>query len=352
MAKPLDLAGKRFGNLEVIERSKNNKRGNTQWLCKCDCGKTVVVDGYGLSHGRNTTCGCAINKKGVPSAKRSDYAGVRFGKLTVIRLSEKRGANGTLYWECKCDCGSVVTVSRSNLALGHTKSCGCLRGEKNKHQEATIKKPLKQKKNRYEDLTGKRFGKLVVLGFDCRYGRRLKWKCRCDCGNEVVAYGDSLRSGKKKSCGCLVAETARKTSANRITHNMSKTRLYKLHRSMINRCKPNYHEHNNYYDKGISVCQEWERFEPFKKWAYENGYDDGLSLDRIDNNIGYSPENCRWVDMKTQENNRSNNVFISRDGVTKTMKEWSEYFGIPYGTVRARRRNGWSEDRLFEPLRK
>lgn len=338
MAKPLNLIGKRFGNLEVLERAENNKRGNTQWLCKCDCGKVVVVDGYGLAHGRNTTCGCAINKKGKISHNRKDIVGERYGRLVVTKLAEKRGKQGNLFYECQCDCGRTAIVGRTNLVSHHTESCGCLAKEK--------------KQKRLKDLTGQRFGKLVVKGFYGYIDNKPKWDCVCDCGNTIVADGKSLKQGRRKSCGCLSGICFGENRRIAHTHSMSKTRLYREYNAMKNRCRPSYHGHKNYYDKGIGVCEEWQRFEPFCEWSLSNGYCDDLTLDRIDNSKGYSPDNCRWVDMKAQENNRSNNILITRNGQTKTLKQWCEVLELPYGTVKGRYRKGWSKERLFEPLNK
>lgn len=116
---------------------------------------------------------------------------------------------------------------------------------------------------------------------------------------------------------------------------------------MKNRCyNPHYYLFKNYGGKGISVCDEWlgeHGFESFAKWAFENGYKKELSIDRIDNALGYSPQNCRWVDMKTQQNNRTNNRRITANGETHTMAEWSRISNIHYSTIQRRLKNGWRE---------
>ena len=109
----------------------------------------------------------------------------------------------------------------------------------------------------------------------------------------------------------------------------------------------------DYYDRGITICPEWVNgFKAFYDWSMSNGYRDGLTLDRIDNDKRYSPENCRWVDMKVQANNRRNNVYIKYMGETKTMKQWCDYLGVDYGLVRNRRRRGIEPPRLFDPPHK
>lgn len=306
------------------------------WLCKCDCGNDFIALGYDLAHGRTTSCGCGYQKIGKPSKRRINLVGKRYGRLTVIELDEEKTKNGTLIWKCKCDCGKIVSASGGNLKYGHTKSCGCAM--------------IEGLENRSIDLTGKRYGRLTVLRKIKKGKGNIFWECQCDCGNTVEVKGAYLRSGNTKSCGCLLEETRRKPK--RQTHRMSKTRLYREWSSMHRRCRKEYHESKNYFDKGIVVCEEWGKFEPFSEWAFSNGYSDSLTLDRIDNSKGYSPDNCRWATMKEQQNNRSNNVIIEYMGETKTLKQWCEHFGLNYGMVKRRMANGWEVPKLFEPKHK
>lgn len=344
MANALDLVGQRFGKLVVIERAENNKRGNTQWLCQCDCGNTKIALGYDLTHHRTVSCGC--NPMGKISPKRINLVGEKFGKLTVIALNEEKSKKGILVWDCQCDCGNKISVRGGNLKNGHSKSCGCL----DEHSYNFI------------DLTGKRFGRLEVISLS-KKGKQPLWLCQCDCGKQKIVNGNNLRTGKTTSCGCLVKEISKRRlqdnnfykdriNKRNKTHGMSYTRLYREWVSMKNRCNPSYHERKNYYDKGIEVCSEWMDFSVFKKWAVNNGYSENLTLDRIENSKGYSPENCRWVDMKAQENNRLNNIKITRNGKTQTLKQWCEELNLNYGMVKHRYQMGWSEERLFEPKHK
>ena len=125
---------------------------------------------------------------------------------------------------------------------------------------------------------------------------------------------------------------------------------------MIVRCTQNYHNKDAYYSRGISVCQEWNEkevgFMRFFEWAINNGYSDDLTLDRIDVNGNYSPENCRWVTMKVQQNNRRDNIMIEYNGKTQTMKQWCEELGLNYGMVRTRKQRGWEVPELFSPKKK
>lgn len=203
MAKASDLIGKRYGKLTVVSRSENNHKGNTMWLCKCDCGKEKIALGYDLTHGRTVSCGC--NNVGKIAPTRKDLTGMRFGTLTVESISEEKSIRGNLSWNCVC------------------------------------------------------------------------------------------------------------------------------------------------------VCDEWLQpggFERFREWAFENGYNDNLSLDRIDNDGSYSPDNCRWITMKEQQNNRSDNVFLEYNGEIKTMKQWSECLGMKYSLLKSRHYRGWTVPEIFsEPNR-
>ena len=152
------------------------------------------------------------------------------------------------------------------------------------------------------DLTGQRFGRLVVI---CENGRmkdgKATWLCKCDCGNEVTVVGNHLRSGHTTSCGCFKRKRA-------IKHGMAKTRLYRIWNCMLRRTGINKgadeHEKRDYIDRGITVCDEWRLFENFKDWSLGHGYSDDLEIDRIDNDKGYEPSNCRWVSHKYNMNNR------------------------------------------------
>lgn len=161
------------------------------------------------------------------------------------------------------------------------------------------------------DLTGERFGRLVVLSrAGSSSGGAAKWLCRCDCGNHAVVYGSSLVRGNSKSCSCLKNELLKK---RRTTHGQSASRLHKIWAGMKERCSnPKNNRYHRYGGRGITVCDEWRNdFAKFYEWAMANGYDENAprgqcTIDRIDNDACYSPDNCRWVDAKTQRNNQSN----------------------------------------------
>lgn len=218
------------------------------------------------------------------------------------------------------------------------------------------------------DLTGKRSGRLTVLyeaepTFDNRGFQRRRWMCQCDCGNLVVVRSDSL-NGRTKSCGCLQREAVSeygKSEAHReasTSHGDSRERIrniwYLIKYRCVNERAPAY---GNYGGRGIKLCDEWmddiDGYQAFKEWAYANGYADDLSIDRIDNDGDYCPENCRWVDAFVQGNNKRDNHLLTHNGETHTIAEWSRITGIDRRNLYHRAYLGWDEERIFsQPYRK
>ena len=193
------------------------------------------------------------------------------------------------------------------------------------------------------DLTGNKYNLLTVLGYSHTENGNAVWRCKCECGNETFVRGANLKSNAVKSCGCLLHKEHN-------THHLSQTRLYKIYASMKSRCydaKMPYYE--NYGGRGITVCEEWRKdFLQFYKWAKENGYQDGLTIDRIDNNKGYAPDNCRWATSKEQARNRRSCVLITHNGKTQTLVEWCEELNLKYKRVHDRMYSkGWSFERAI-----
>ncbi len=193
------------------------------------------------------------------------------------------------------------------------------------------------------EMIGKKFGRLTVLDDTGeRKSGCIVYKCLCECGNVKNINGKLLRSGETKSCGCLNYD-------NHFKHGKRHTRLYNIFSKMKTRCYKTYDTHyKDYGGRGIKICDEWlNDFMSFYNWAYENGYNDTLTIDRIDNNKGYSPDNCRWVDMKTQNNNTRNNAYYTYNGKTRTLKQWAEEYNLNYAKMKNRRRLGWNIENIL-----
>lgn len=282
---------------------------------------------------------------GIPSNFK-DLTGQRFGRLTVVCRAENKC--GKTNWHCKCDCGNEKDVLSINLTRGLTRSCGCFHNE-----DLSARRTV--------DLTGQRFGRLTVLERSKNQKKKgTVWTCKCECGSLVDVSAGHLKDGHTKSCGCLVKEKAsyRISHASRnVKHGMTNTRIYRIYHKMYLRCyskdNPAYH---NYGGRGITICQEWlgeHGFENFADWSMKNGYADNLSIDRKDNEKGYSPDNCRWATAKEQANNTRSTVFLTYKGETKSASEWSEITGIRQDTLTYRKRHGWTDEECIEiPLNK
>ncbi len=197
------------------------------------------------------------------------------------------------------------------------------------------------------DLTGQRFGRLCVQerqGSDA--WKSALWCCKCDCGNECIVSSHNLRTGHTQSCGCLQRERAAKANT---THGHRHTRLYGIWNSMVARChRKNTKAYPDYGGRGITVCDEWKRdFQAFYDWAMANGYNDTLSIDRKDNDKGYSPDNCRWATTEIQANNKRSNISVEYNGESHTLAEWSKILGIKDATLRKRLNDGWGIEEAF-----
>lgn len=205
---------------------------------------------------------------------------------------------------------------------------------------------------------GDRYGMLTVkeyAGID-KWNNRA-WLCKCDCGREKILSSHALTKRGVKSCGCYRSLKMKKANPMR-THGGSYSRLYQVWKDIISRCECKTDKRFHLYGgRGISVCHEWHDFRLFRDWADSSGYDENAvrgecTIDRVDNGKDYCPENCRWVDMKTQSNNKRNNHKITIDGETHTISEWSDISGIKYGTISERLRRGFSErDAVWKEVR-
>jgi hypothetical protein len=197
------------------------------------------------------------------------------------------------------------------------------------------------------DIVGRRFNRLVVTaraGIDDH--ERAMWRCVCDCGTERIVGGFRLRSGHTKSCGCLRDDKVR---ARVTTHGKSRTKTHNSWVGMLQRCRyPKHSQFARYGGRGILLCDRWLKFENFLADMGERPV--GTSLDRIDSNGNYEPGNCRWATGVEQASNRSSNVYIERNGVSKTIKQWCDELGIKPDVIYGRLRWGKPKDKVFDGL--
>lgn len=205
-----------------------------------------------------------------------------------------------------------------------------------------------------EDLTGRKFNYLSVLGFSYKKDGNYYWSCRCVCGHVIDVSRRSLIRGRK-SCGCMnnTAHIGGNYHGGVPTHGMSRSRFYKIYHKMMERCYGTIV--NSYSVHGIEVCARWvQSFSNFKEDMYES-YNHHVSiygasnttLDRIDVEGNYEPSNCRWATIKEQANNKSNNVIIEFDGKKMTLAEWADFLGWNYSTLANRHRRNWDVERML-----
>lgn len=209
---------------------------------------------------------------------------------------------------------------------------------------------------------GKRYGRLVVVSraedMVLSSGRKITmWNCICDCGNTCSIATTSLGSGLTKSCGCINTEKRKSRDTKRRKYPDYDTRKRSLYKRWVNirkRCysKSN-HNYPNYGGRGIKMCDTWRNdYLSFEKWSLEHGFEKSLTIDRIDVNGDYCPENCRWVGNHTQQRNKRNNRLITYKNETHTLSEWSDITGIDRSTISSRiDKFNWSiEDALTIPI--
>lgn len=265
----------------------------------------------------------------------TDLSGKRFSKLEVIKFDSIR--KGHYYWWCRCDCGEEVSVDAGHLRAGKIVSCFQCNSRYIRSQE-----------NQKEDLTGLRFGRLLVTSFLENTSRGGIWNCICDCGEVRAVNYYHLKSGHTSSCGCYGKEVLLKSN---ITHGLRHTAGYNVWISMKDRCEnENNISYHNYGGRGIKVCDRWKN-------SVENFFRDmgdppsaEHQIDRIDNDGNYCPENCRWVTRKENCRNTRSNKFIFFNGENLCLAEWQERYGLPKGCIAKRLKRNWTiEEALTTP---
>lgn len=241
-----------------------------------------------------------------------NLVGERFGKLVVLSLGEKTKNRSTV-WLCQCDCGKQISARNKNLLEGITTDCGCI------------------SKKGYS--VNKKIARLTLLK-EIRVGSGRKWECVCDCGNKLIVKESLIREGAVKSCGCLKKEYAEKGN---VVHGYNKTRIQRIYNAMLRRCYSKKHIHyKNYGGRGITICDEWlgeNGLKNFGEWALKSGYNDNLSIDRIDNNGNYCPKNCKWATPLEQQNNTRYNRILEYNGEKLTLSQAARKYNLDIHTL-------------------
>ena len=259
-----------------------------------------------------------------------DLTAKTFSRLTVLKLKSR----GPVVWLCQCECGRKTEVITSYLVSGHTKSCGCLRSAPS---------------GRNLNISGERFGDLVAIRAVGKCETGYVWECRCDCGSVATATVAKLNSGKKLSCGC---RRSRVTTERNHKHGKSGTKTFRSWASMRQRCtNPSDGAFDRYGGRGIAVSPRWGTFANFLEDMGE--CPPGATLDRIDNEKGYEPNNCRWATRAQQNRNTRGNRWLTFDGRRMVLSDWAKERGINKTTLRMRLERGWPvEKSLNLPLQK
>jgi hypothetical protein len=196
-------------------------------------------------------------------------------------------------------------------------------------------------------IPGMKFGRLAIVEETPSVKKQRRFTCICDCGRQKNVRLHDLLAAKIRSCGCLHNE------GNSTTHGLSRvrgkiTKLYQVWGKMRERClNPNNNDFAYYGGRGITVCPEWMNFQDFHAWAAATGYREELTIERLDNNKGYSPNNCKWATRKEQSNNKRNNILITFKGHTKTLRQWADHIGVPISRLKSRYKLGWSPEELL-----
>lgn len=241
-----------------------------------------------------------------------DLVGKRFGKLVVLSLAPKTKNRSTV-WLCQCDCGNQKVVRNKNLIEGIITDCGCSSAN--------------------NLIENQKIGRLTLIK-KIPACRGANWQCLCNCGNLIIVKEYQLKNGIIKSCGCLKEEYSK---IGNFIHGFNKTRIQEIHHAMKERCyNKNHMYYNNYGGRGITICDEWlgkDGLKNFGEWALKNGYNDNLSIDRIDNNANYCPKNCRWSTHFEQQNNTRHNYKIEYNGETLSLSEASRKYKINIHTL-------------------
>lgn len=295
--------------------------------CKCKCGKERYVH-------RSTLLSQSIQDCGCHSFVWDNYIGKKYGRLTVLRVySEGVGKNTTTYCVCKCDCGNETTVNLQNLKRGASQSCGCI------------------KRFDFEQFKKKKFEQFDVVSLINKKKKTVL--CKCNCGNFFTCFAYDLTSKKPiKNCGHCGKQIAYPIKAFR---ERKHTRIEQIYWNMIQRCynknNPNY---KNYGGRGIKICDEWRSsIHCFQDWAFSHGYNENLTIERIDVNGNYCQENCTWIPRSEQQKNKRAIKKYEYNGKLLCLSDIASESGVKYSMLQQRIKRGMSlENALTQPSRR
>lgn len=260
---------------------------------------------------------------------RHDLTGQTFGRLTVLGYDHSDEKH--TFWKCKCSCPmkTIVVVRADQLTSGHTKSCGC-------YHKDILREKL------FNDLSGQTINGIKVINYEYTNKKQTYFRCICPyCGKEFITRGSSILNKHTRSCGC---------QSGGPTHGLHKHPLYKVYCNMVRRCyNPKHHAYKWYGGKGVYIASVWYTpgvpgnpgFVAFYNWAITHGYRKGLTIERKDVNGPYSPENCTWVDNKTQQNNKTSNMHINDGEEVLTYAQFEEKYKLITRFVSSRVETGW-----------
>lgn len=326
MVSNKEFVGYKFNDWEVIDWVISEKK-EVEWICRCKCGRIKQHKVDNIKNGRSRMCKeCAINKRRKPKEESKP-------RILKIRF------NNHLNW------------TEDNTFIGtyaeFLEECKRRREREKEERKKRIKEEL-------ESYIGQKYGRLTVIEVLKEKKGDMRWRCKCDCGNEYTNKSKYIKNGRFISCGCISKEL----QENAIVHK----RVYGVYCSMIDRCyNPKNANYKNYGGRGIKICDEWrENSRKFIEWAENNGYDERAefgkcTIDRIDVNGNYEPSNCRWVDMKVQANNKREYKNAKKYliyGKEMKLKEIKEEYGISPQLYEYRISRGMSNEEAIEIERK
>lgn len=345
-----DITGQKFGRLTALYPTNENNYGNTIWVFNCECGTTTKAPMSRVTTGKKKSCGCLEKENKTPKYQVGDTV----KHLTILEILPKTTKFSKKRYKCRCDCGNTTTITRSFLEKNQ--DCGCtqktkreeIQKQKRKIQKQIQKKAQKQKEKQKlkEDrkpflqaffLIGQTFKDATVTGIldqPKNDKRPIIVSCVCKCGTTYTTTASSLTNGSVGKCLCHSMEF--------ILHGSAKIRMTEFHPRQTHtpgfwswfqareRChNPNNNKFPDYGRRGIQMCPQWrESFEQFLKDMGEKPKD--MTLDRIDPNGNYSPENCRWADIKTQANNKRRTIFLEYNNQKKSLSEWADILKMEY----------------------